>query len=102
MAKISARGAHEVAKVRASQTFGEDKGPTTFLFALRSDGAILRRLVSYVDDNGAVQKVSGGYSIVAKGAKFAVNPAPMDAQHPLNVLSLYCERRGYVCEKAGR
>jgi hypothetical protein len=41
MAKLSARGAHEIAKVAV--TTEDEFGKTRMLFALRSDGKILRR-----------------------------------------------------------
>lgn len=100
MAKLGARGAYEVAKVRGVRD--EEDGPTVYLFALRSDGAILRRLVSYANPDGSIYKVSSGYSIAKKVVLKPTNGAAVDHNHPLNVLSLYVESLGLRCEKAGR
>lgn len=95
MAKISARGAREVAKVKGEHRFaGDDGRPTHFLYVLTSDGRILSRLVGYENEDGTYSKVAGGYSVDRKNVAFATNPAPVDPQHPLNVLSLYVERKG--------
>lgn len=56
MAKINARGAHEVARWEGIFNYGDGE-TSRFLFLLRSDGKVLRRL--------ADKNLSGGYSIFA-------------------------------------
>lgn len=99
MAKINARGAHEVARWEGIFTGERDGGETVqyrFLFLLRSDGKVLRRL--------ADKDLNGGYSIFlsfkptdnkSKDGARTLSPAELVAARKAKVES-YLAKRGYA------
>lgn len=66
MAKVSAHGAHEMAKWQVLIHNGE--GISRWLFVLRSDGVLLRRLANLTSDDG-YRPLSSGYTTVGRFTK---------------------------------
>lgn len=103
MAKINARGAHEVARWEAFYTStditpGEESSTTTrWLFLLRSDGKLLSRLA----DNAS--GITGSYSIAAS---FKPSKATTPAADVLGLRIAKCEQylaaRGYRVNRLAR
>lgn len=98
MAKINARGAHEVARWEAFST--SPVGTTRWLFLLRSDGKLLTRLA----DNAT--GLMGNYSIAATFKPTTKNPANVAGADVLGLRISKCEqfmeRRGYRVNRLTR
>lgn len=100
MAKITARGAREVARwetfiVRQPDNAGDDIERIRFLIVLTSDGRVLRRLA----DGG----LSGGYTVLATFKPNQQPPAGTPKPTPAELVELrrarverFLGRRGYV------
>jgi hypothetical protein len=101
MAKINARGAHEVARWEAFYTSRDDESgastTTRWLFLLRSDGKLLSRLA----DNAS--GITGSYSIAAS---FKPSKATTPAADVLGLRIAKCEQylanRGYRVNRLAR
>jgi hypothetical protein len=93
MAKVSARGSYEVAKVTAERAHDDEERPYTYRYAFvyRSDGAVLNRLVSSQEGDGKRDvRISSGYSVFAKFQ----TPIP-DGSTARDRLATALARRGY-------
>ena len=59
MAKVGARGAHKIGQVTVETT------NSRFVFCLRSDGKVLRRLAGFYNDSGEYTAHPTGYKVWA-------------------------------------
>ena len=93
MAKISARGACEIAKFYTDRQFSDDVDYSLRqLWVVRSDGKVLNRIVGRVRDGVVFDRISTGYKL----AQIQFKADQFDPASAESKVRDYLIRRGYI------